>query len=255
MIFGTLYGTTSHGLPEPVYDFEKYLTDNYENGIQFLWDYPVFRGDVWLNWEQFIKQGDPFQEKFTVGANTVVEAWNWGGLQISFPFGVLFRHTGGEIDSTNLPAGTQSNMILGFRTEYSFDSRFFRSAWFNQQWIEFFEVNPGGHITITNGRGNYFRTGIETRIGSFEAGYWMANNYISPHGMPMFQSVSQKDPLFYLPVRELLTLKYELHKPLTSFLDFAIRIEPYYHFYTGRMDHSWSIYLKLNERFFLGKLR
>jgi len=254
MIFGTLYGTTSHGLPEPMYDFEQYLTNNYENGIQLLWNYPSFRGDVWLNWEQFIRKGDPFQEKFTVGANTEFQLVHGKKLNLSVPFAVLFRHCGGEIDATNLPAETRSNLLMGFRAGWDFGTRWVKSVWFDQEWIEFLEINPGDQITVTNGRGRYTRSGMETRIGSFELGYWNADDFISPHGMPLFQSVSQKYPDFFLSKREMLILKYEFHRSLTPFLDFALRIEPYYHFYTGRMDHSWSLYLKFNDRFFWGKL-
>ena len=254
-IFGTLYGTTSHGLPEPVYNFEKYLIDNYENGIQFLWDYQLVKADIWLNWEQFIKQGDPFQERFTVGANTAIRVMDWKGFRLTLPFAILFRHRGGEIDATTLPAGTQSNMVLGTRIDWEVGKGFFRDLWIYHQFIEFMEVNPGDQITIPFGHGMYSRMGINTKIGSIEVGYWDATNFISPHGMPIFQSVSQNDPMFYLADRKMLTVKYEFYKPLTSYLDAAFRFEPYYHFYTGRMDHSWSIYLRLNESFFLTHLR
>ena len=45
---------------EPIYDFERFLNNNIENGIQFLWNYDRFYTDLWLDWEQQILQGDPF---------------------------------------------------------------------------------------------------------------------------------------------------------------------------------------------------
>ena len=40
LIFGTLYGSATHWLPEPVFDFEQSLINDYENGIQLLLNFP-----------------------------------------------------------------------------------------------------------------------------------------------------------------------------------------------------------------------
>jgi hypothetical protein len=92
-------------------------------------------------------------------------------------------------------------------------------------------------------------------MGSFELGYWKAHNYISPHGMPIFQSISQKDPQFLLSDRKMLVFKYEFERNLTGFLKFAFRFEPYYHFYTGRLDHSWSLFLLFNDEFIVTRTK
>jgi len=90
-------------------------------------------------------------------------------------------------------------------------------------------------------------------MGSFQVGYWQGHNYFSPHGEPLFLSSSLIDPTFYAPERKMLTIKYQIHKELTDFLDIAFRFEPYYHFDTGRLDHSWGIYLMLDKDFFVAK--
>jgi hypothetical protein len=73
--------------------------------------------------------------------------------------------------------------------------------------------------------------------------------------MPIFLSVSLKNPTYYQATREMLVLKYQFQRNLTDFLRIAFRFEPYYHFDTGRMDHSWSIYMVLDEGFFLANLK
>lgn len=246
-IIGTLYGTASHGLPEPVFDFENYLINNYENGLQLLFKYPYFRGDIWLNWEQFLKKGDPFQEKFTTGINTLFRMAGSDHFRLTAPFSAIFRHQGGEIDDTNLPASTRMNLSEGLRAEVIFGNGFFKSLWASQLYFQFQEINPGWQVTVPYGNGSYSRIGLITGIGSLEAGYWSSHNFISPHGMPLFQSVSQKDPEFYQPYREMLVLKYQYETNLTGYLRLAIRIEPYYHFDTRRIDHSWGVYLIFNR--------
>lgn len=253
MVFGTIYGTVNHGLVEPMQNFENYLLNNYENGIQFLLNYPDLKTDVWLNWEQFIKVGDPFPEIFTAGINNEIRFFNWKNLSLTAPFSAVFRHTGGEIDTYWIPGGTKLNVVHGLRLSLSTQRSFVREIYGVQNFLEFIEVNPGSHITIPWGHASYTRAGISTRIGSFEAGYWLSSDFTAPAGMPMFMSTSLKDPTYYQATREMLTLKYQLKKELTRYLNFVFRFEPYYHFDTGRMDHSWSVYLVLDEEFFLAK--
>jgi hypothetical protein len=253
LIVGTLYGTAAHGLPEPVFDFENYLINNYENGLQMLFKYPGARGDVWLNWEKFLKKGDPFQEKFTMGINTLFRLAGTSHFQLTAPFSAIFRHQGGEIDDTNLPASTRLNLSEGLRAELLFGEGFFKSMWVSHLYFQFQEINPGWQVAVPYGSASYSRMGLETKIGSLESGYWSSHDFISPHGMPLFQSVSTEDPGFFLSYREMLVVKYQYQANLTDYLRLAIRIEPYYLFDTRRIDHSWSVYLIMDEGLFLAR--
>ncbi|MFA5815935.1 MAG: hypothetical protein WC865_09985 [Bacteroidales bacterium] len=255
LIFGTIYGTVNHNLIEPVQDFENYLIDNYENGLELLWNYPQFRSDVWLNWEQFLKPGDPFQERFTAGSNSTFMLFDSKLFQITAPFSTVFRHKGGETDATNLSASTQLNLVQGLRLNWIIMNSFVESVAIAQNYVEFLEIHPGDQVTVPYGHGSYSRFFLDTKIGSFEVGYWKAHNFISPHGMPIFQSVSQKDPLFLQSDRQMLVLKYQFERNLTHFLKFAFRFEPYYHYDTGRIDHSWSLYLVFDDEFLIAKTK
>lgn len=255
LVFGTIYGTVNHGLIEPVQDFENYLINNYENGFQLLWNYPQFRSDLWLNWEQFLKPGDPFQEKFTAGSNSSVMLLNTKRIKITAPLSAVFRHRGGEIDASGLSISTQLNMVLGLRVNWMIYNSFFKSLSVAQNYAEFAEINPGDQVKIFKGHGSYSRFFLDTKIGGVEAGYWKAHDYISPHGMPLFQSVSQKDPLFLQSDRELLAIKYLFERSLTGVLKFALRLESYYHFDTSRIDHAWSVYLSFNDDFLISRTK
>lgn len=255
MVFGTLYGTVNHSLPEPVMDFRYYLADNYENGVQFLWSYPQFRSDVWLNWEQFLKPGDPFQEKFTAGTNSSFLLWSTDLFHVSAPFSAVFRHRGGESDATNLPAVTQLNVTEGLRLNWTFNHPFLNSVWLSQDYLQYLQIHLRDPNGIPNGTGSYSRVAVSTKIGTFEAGYWRSHNFIAPHGMPIFQSVSQKDSSVVVPDREMLVLKYQLEVKFKDYLKFIARFEPYYHYDTRRLDHSWSIYLIFDDEFLLARTR
>jgi len=122
--------------------FEKYLIDRYENGFQFLFAYPNIKADLWLNWEQFIKTGDPFQEHITGGGNVYFNVTRTDHFHIGIPVQAIVRHKGGQIDSSPLPAGTQSNFSQGIVTEWIPSSRFLKSLSFEQQWVGFYEIKP-----------------------------------------------------------------------------------------------------------------
>lgn len=255
LIFGTINGTINHNLIEPLQDFENYLTDNYENGLELLWNYPQFRSDLWLNWEQFLKPGDPFQERFTAGSNSTFLLFDSKRFQITAPFSTIFRHMGGETDATNLPASTRVNLVEGLRLNWQVSHSFVKSLGVAQNYVEFLEIHPRDQVKIPYGHGSYSRFFLDTKMGSFEVGYWKAHNFISSHGMPIFMSVSQKDPLFLQSDREMLVFKYQFERDLTRYLKIALRLEPYYHFDTGRIDHSWSIYLMLDNEFLIAKTK
>jgi len=251
VLFGTIYGTSNHGLLEPLVGFENHLTNHYENGMQFLFTYPNFRADFWLNWEQFIHPGDPFQEHFTAGGHMLFPFVNGERWKLNADIQMLFRHKGGEVDSSDLPAGTQSNFTEGLTFKYLFRSKFLRSFSLEHYNIGFFEINPGGHLNITEGYTQYSLAGLDTEFGAFQLGYWSGTNFYGPHSEPLFLSQSQYQADYYSKSRKMLTLKYQVHWSLTDYLDIALRFEPYYHFDTGRTDHSWSIYLLLDKDFFL----
>ena len=255
LIFGTINGTVNHGLIEPMQDFESYLINNYENGLQLLLNYPRIRSDIWLNWEQFLKPGDPFQEHFTVGANSSFMLLNTKKFQITAPFSAVFRHKGGEIDTSPLHVTTYLNMVQGIRLNRILLNSFFKSAAISQHLVEFVEINPGNQVETPYGHAFYSRISLDTKIGSLEAGYWKALDYFSPHGMPVFQSFSPKDSLFHQPNRELLVIKYQYELNLTGFLKFVFRFEPYYQFDTGKIDHSLGVYLILDDAFFITRVK
>ncbi len=253
MIFGTIFGTANHGLKEPIFGFEKYLIENYENGIQFLLDYPDMIGDIWLNWEQFIKEGDPFQEKFTAGLNMYFDLYKGSQFRLGIPFQALFRHRGGQIDRTTLLAGTQSNFLQGIKMQWIGNDHFIKHLSFEQDWCQFLEINPGNHLQITEGYANYSIAKLGAGNWEFSVGYWKSRDFSAPHGEGLFLSQSAYQPDFYMPGREVLSIKYQYQYKINNFLDFVFRIEPYYHFHSGRIDHAFSVLLLVDKNFFLAK--
>ncbi len=255
ILFGSIYGNSNHGLLEPIMGFERHLNNHDENGIQFLLKYPGIRADIWLNWEQFIEKGDPFQEHFTTGAHMLAPLINQGKWQIGADFQVLFRHKGGEIDSSDLPAGTQSNISGGLKIKYQTQSSFVESFNVNLFSLAFFEINPGEHINVTNGYAQYPQVGFSSKFGNLMLGYWTGSDFFAPHGEPLFLSRSNSTGEYYQAERELLILKYQVNWLLADYINLAFRFEPYYDIQKNRIDHSMGLYLLLDQDFLLKEFR
>ena len=119
--------------------------------------------------------------------------------------------------------------------------------------FQFLEINPGNHIKIPYGSGNLTSLTMGTRMGDFSFAYWTSKNFTSPHGEVLFLSNSAYNPDFYMADREVLSIKYQYHYKINDFLDFILRIEPYYHFHSDRLDHSFGVSLLVDKSFFLAR--
>jgi hypothetical protein len=160
---------------------------------------------------------------------------------------------GGQIDSSPLPAGTQSNFLQGIRFKWFGDNHFVNRLVLEQDLVQFIEVNPGSHILIPDGYGSYSRLHMHTSVGNFSLAYWRAYNFTAPHGEVLFHSNSDFMPDFYLPERKVLSIKYQYQYRINDFLNFALRIEPYYQVHSGRLDHSFGVLLMVDKNFFLAR--
>lgn len=105
VVAGTIYGNFSHGLDESMYDAGQYYVDPVEYGLQFLAEYKQWEADIWIDWRQFIFEGEAFQEAFDIGLNTTVYI-NKNKTGFSIPVQGILTHRGGEIDQSDLPVLT-----------------------------------------------------------------------------------------------------------------------------------------------------
>lgn len=252
MVFGSLYGALNHRLIEPLFTFERVFTHRNESGLQFLVDRAGFTADVWLNWEQFIFSGDPFQEEFTAGLSSRISPWNREGRwRIEIPVQLLATHLGGQIDVSGERMQTLVNFATGIHADLNVDHSFFRTIGFRGYFAVFRDLSNEIRHHYEDGRGFYPNLYIDTRWFEAGAGYWWGNRFVAPRGEPVFQSVSQVDPDLAIDQRELLTSKIIFNRRLLEGIDMGIRFEVYYDPVLGDFDHTGGIHIMIDRRFFL----
>ena len=254
MVMGSLYGALNHDLIEPLFAFDRVFTHHHESGLQFLIDRDFIKADIWLNWEQFIFHGDPFQEEFTAGLSSKmplnVEAESF---RIEIPVQLLVVHKGGQIDASGERLQTLVNFAGGLHLTRDFENGLFNSFGFRGYIAGFRDLSNELRYPYDRGWGLY--PNVVIRAGQLEAGigYWIGNGFVAPRGESVFQSVSAVDPGIAADRRDLLTSKIIFNRSLVRGIDMGLRFEVYYDRRGGHFDHSGGLHIIVDERFFIIK--
>ena len=251
-ILGNIYGTVNHKLIDPLFNFERFLDNNIENGIQFLWNSDCIFADLWLDWEQQILQGDPFQEKFNVGLSTNFLLIDREAYTVSVPFQNLIRHQGGQINSNNdEPLTTIFNNATGLCFSKPLDRRILHHLDFTTYLVNYQDLSPNKRQMYIDGTASY--TTLELRNSSFDftLGYWYGKQYIAPSGNPIFESYSRTKFYVEEPIRQLAIGKLNYQKDVFNGINLGVRFEGFYDLLHSNLEYTWAVMVVLNEKFFL----
>ncbi len=256
IVAGSLYGGLNHDLIEPLFTFERVFTHNNENGLQFLIDRDIFSADIWLNWEEFIFTGSPFQEEFTAGISSLVFPGDREGLfRIELPLQLLATHKGGQIDASDERLQTLVNFATGLHADLTIDHSFLKMIGFRGYLAGFRDLSNEIRHHYDKGWGIYPNILFRTTWLDAGIGYWAGHKFVAPRGEPVFQSVSRVDPDLTSDRRELLTSKIIYNRKLARGIDMGLRFEVYYDLPAGQFDHTGGLHIMIDQRFFIKKLQ
>lgn len=256
LIFGNLYGNLNHDLAEPLYRFDRYYLNNVEYGIQMLHKSKYVDSDLWLNWEQFILEGDPFQEEFTLGNHSKIALLSGKYFEIEGDLQLLLYHKGGEIDTYMGPAFYMFNGAYGL--DFYFKTKpikyAVRSKFLNYKGDGLPETGKN-HKHYKNGSGLLFSGDMEHNSFYLESGYWNGNKFVSPDGEYLYMSVSESDSEFHQDNRQLFYTKFRLKRHMSRNLKLELRANLYVDLKNDVLpDYSFGLYFIANELFFLKKI-
>lgn len=247
LIFGDVEGTLTHGLIEPLYDFERVIHNRMEEGLQMLWRSEKLHADVWLNWENFIQLGDHGQEIFNAGMSLSYEVVQSGDLTLKVPVQAIARHHGGQINISNAPVYTVYNFAAGIDANYKIAAGDILKFLDAEVYYSGYSGEPLINITpFSAGHGFLGNLTAGTRYCDLILTYWYGHGFYAPIGTPVYQSVSFTYPLdnFSETDRSLLFFRVAYERKLTERLSLAFRFEPVYDLINSHWDHSESLYLR-----------
>ncbi len=196
---GNIYGGTTHGFSEVMYNPELILTDDPEMGFQMIVDTRRWHSDLWLNWQSYIFKESSHQEAFTVGWTQSVNIWKRqhpeGGSvhSLSIPIQLVLQHRGGEQDDTHLGVQTIANGAMGLAYRYSAPKNKVVTG-ISAEALALGCFQQSGNLwPFKGGPAMWVRASVDfIRDLRVTAGFFTAGNYCSLYGSPFFGTLSTK---------------------------------------------------------------
>lgn len=254
MIIGNIYGGHYHRLAEPMYRWEYDFTRPMESGLQFLFNSRYSEADIWLNWEKFIMEGDPFQEVLTVGISSEFYYNSKDAdLSVSSPVQAIFRHHGGQINSIDTPMQTLGNWGTGITFRKNFNQNKIKYIETSLLYFGFCDFSPQKLQEYRNGFGLYPK--VKTKINDFtlECGYFYGNRYLSALGDNLFHSGVVEDQSHSGNLKELITGKLVFDKKIGKAASIGAYFELYMDYRNHLSDYDYGVHFRFNPDFFLVK--
>jgi hypothetical protein len=218
------------------------LTDPTEYGVQFLFEKKDLQADFWLDWQQFIHHGAPFQEEFVVGFSSKTALLsNHSGTTLSLPVQSLIKHKGGQIDSAEQPISTILNFAAGITGDFHFsgsEKHFIRAEGFLMGFHKLTNESPE---PFKSGLGLYAQVSLNYKSFELGTGYWRGNKFRSIMGDPLYQSFPFEEGTNN-EKRELIEGNLGYHLEFSE-VTFSARMRMLYDTYTQKLDYHYGIYL------------
>lgn len=252
LVFGNYYGGVNHRLIEPMYKWERHLTDKPESGLQIIYENEKYFADVWLNWQRFIQKGDSVPEVLTFGVSSSITLTKPDNrLKISVPLQLVIYHQGGQIDVSEEKMIVSGNLATGICSEYYFPNSFIKSAGMSLILVGYYDKLPDNSIRpYDRGWGIYPTLSIDASPFKAMIGYWYAKKFYSFEGESLFASFNTDYPNIVLPKRELITTKLSYTKQLHKMFSLGGQIETYTDLKRGKTDYSFGVYLRFFPQIF-----
>ena len=260
LINGVLEGSIHHRMIEPVFDFEKRITEPVEYGTQFIIKNKSFFLDTFINWKRMIYKPSPDQEQILGGASADLTVIKNSNLSLTMPLQLTVFHQGGQIDIINEPLQTLVNSAIGLKLKVPLKG-FVHALRSENYYVQYNDLSFSDDQAFSNGGGWFLNNGIDTRYGSLMGTYWDANGFISSQGMPIYQSVSQHINYtgYTQANRRLLMVRYSYQKKLLPNLYLDLRFEPIMDLNKPRgkkkIEFSNSSFLVYKQEFRLHKIK
>lgn len=251
IIAGQLNGNISHRMPEPIYNYDRSITNNLEFGNQFIYTDSNFRLDAWINWENMIYKISPVQESVSGGAHldwTLKKNSTW---DVNIPFTFFAYHKGGQIDTPDRSLQTFLNTALGIEVKYNYNEKPKHFLFADAQVMSFNDFSFTKVFPKSNGYGIMANLGWKFGHTSFSTMYWKGNDFIAVHGAPIYRSISDQinNVGYYQSSRNLLFFRlisdYEIYKNFSI----SARLEPYIDLDDSAFEFSNSLFLTYRENF------
>ncbi len=186
VICGYLDGNVRHGLIEPIYDPERYYTNNVENGLQINLSRPRYDGELWLNWEKMILWGDPWQERLTVGHLSKFHVVDKEKFKSDIVGEFLVSHRGGQIDSSDGQVQSLENGALGMDFHWTGSGGVFRQLSLRAMAVQYHAIDETEDLPWNDGCATYMKAHLRLSNFGLTLGHWFGYKFLNFRGDPLY---------------------------------------------------------------------
>lgn len=191
IVLGHIYGGSTHGLIEPLYNPELNLTADPEMGAQFLYNSRVAHFDTWVNWESFTFRNDVHNEVVTVGNSTCLHITNpQSFFYLGIPFQAFIVHHGGEIDMDTEGTLTLANGSAGLRFGFNIDNDIFKHVGLDIMGAGYKANFTKVPLFYDQGWAVYSNLNFQIHDFDLEMTIWRSGDFINLYGNPVFGNMS-----------------------------------------------------------------
>lgn len=187
--FGSL-DAGNHDLPLPLYNPELALVGDPETGIQLKYAGNWLRGDMWVDWREYIWDRSPLPERFTMGVS--------GSLLLDKEFWILYlpmhfvaQHEGGQNMSVSHNINNNFNAAAGVGFKRSLTEGYWfdlscRALWYHQ--------HGNAAVPFSSGWGFYPELQVVLPHWQVTASYWQGKDFVPLLGSWHFSNLSANTP-------------------------------------------------------------
>ena len=262
LLFGTLEGNLNHGYIEPLYDFERVITNRLENGLQYRLNTHAVALDAWIDWNNMLYRGENDQERIHGGTALNLLLLERQGrenssdsLRLTLPLQFVAQHRGGQIDASDLPLTTLANAAVGLELEKVYSRRVLHRLYTRNYLVGFKDFSNEYQEPYRQGTGIYLNAGVDTKPLNMMLSYWQGDGYIADLGGRLYQSASTtyKYPDYLQEERRLLLLRLMKDVEIIDHLYLTLRLEPVIDLDYPKLEFSHGFYLTFDTEFFVAK--
>ncbi|MTI33408.1 hypothetical protein [Xanthovirga aplysinae] len=252
-LFGSLQRRYNHHLIEPLFDIERGLVAPQEHGIQILFDGNKSFMDFWLNWETMIYKEDLKPEEFSVGLSFSHKVLQKNTFSLTLPLQMVVFHQGGQIDRSPLEVFTLFNPAVGLKGNRSFKNKIIKSIQAEAYFIYFSGNAEQPPYIFQHGKGWDIAFTFKSLFFDMKISYWQGNQYLSPKGAPIYQSVSRslKNLDASEKIRKLAFLRFTKNIQWKGGIHLGFRSDFSYDFNNHLLESSQGLFLNYTGDFLI----
>lgn len=249
LTMGMIDGGIHHELPEAILDPETQLDGRPETGIQIKAHTSNFYGELFMNWQQFIKMGDTIPERFMAGLSIFYSNKNSDNqLYIDIPFHLTVSHIGGQISNYDDRMQSLANGSLALRFNKNIN-KFVQNLFIETEGLFFYTMTGSDVRPFANGGAFYPKIGIISRLFDTTLGYYHAKDFFALHGNPLFMSLSNYKNDVYISRRQMITAEANLNHKISSSARFSIGAKCYFDTNESQLEYYYGFFLVLTPDF------